>query len=268
MRHLFILFTVVFLLFNQGKCQIKIAIIDSVSKQSIVYATIYQFSSRIVILSKKKGETELKFFGPDTVKVSYAGYYDKLIRVERSGFFEVALVKNFVTLPEVVIKQCTKWSKAITYKFENESESSEKDNWANMGGKGRLAMFLHHQVEKSKLLSITLHFGIGIGGTREAAKAPIRISFYSVDTSTMLPSNLLSLKSILFHPKGVGLQQINIDSIGLMIPEQGMYIALESYQDEEYGYSVPIEMPNGSVDTVRWYGASLNGIYTKESWMS
>ena len=43
---------------------------------------------------------------------------------------------------------------------------------------------------------------------------------------------------------------------------------LESYQDEAYGYSVPVKMPGGNVDTVKWYGASLEGIYTKDAWMS
>src|SRR6187549_2272508 len=123
MKHLFILFAFVFLLLSQGKSQVNITVIDSSSRQPLSYATIYQFSTRFLILSNANGETELKFFAGDTVSVSYVGYTDKLIQVERSGFFEVALVKNIRTLPGVIIKPCTQWSKAIVYKPGEDSGS-------------------------------------------------------------------------------------------------------------------------------------------------
>lgn len=258
------------LLFSSGKSQIKIVVVDSVSRQPLAFATVYQFSGRSLFLCSNEGQAKLDISeaNADTVRVSYAGYFDKIFLVNRFKDVEVRLIQNIKILPVVVLKPCADWSKNISYIPEADSGIFGGISWGNMVYKGRIALFLHPQAEGSKLVSFKLYFKLGVRGTKMAAKAPILFSFYSVDTSTMLPGELLTSKTILFHPKKLGPQEINVDSIGLIIPERGIYLAVDGYQDEKYSYLVPTKMPNGEVDTVRMYGAALDGMYTQDTWLS
>jgi len=267
MKHLISLISFLFLLFNLGKSQTNIVVLDSSSKQPLSYSTIYQFSSKSLFLCNNSGSIQLNILKQDSIRVSYAGYIDKVIKIETNKLNEIFLVRDIIILPEVLLKPCSEWSKSISYKPAADSGSFGGILWGHMGDIGRIAMFVGSQGSKRKLMSFEVELKSGIRGTKENAKAPIRFSFYSIDGLTMLPSDLLTTKTILFYPKRIGSQQINVDSLNLMIPEEGMYISLESYQDDRYSYLVPTKMPNGDVESFKMYGGALDGIYTKDSWL-
>lgn len=256
------------MLFSSGKSQSIITVVDSISMEALPYATVYQYSGKLLFLCTNLGETKLNIVEPDTLRISYAGYIDKVFPVKQVKNIKVALARNSRLLPEVVVKPCLKWSKTISYKPEADTGSFGGFMWGNMGDKGRIAMFLPPHAAGNKLISFTLRLKPGIRGNKTASKAPIRFSFYEIDTATMLPSELLTAKTILFQPDRLGAQKINVDSLGLIIPEQGMYIALEGYQDNAYSYWIQTNLPDGTRDKVKLYGASFEGIYSKKTWLS
>lgn len=268
MKHFFTIIAFTTLLFSTGKSQSILTVVDSISMEALPYATVYQFSGKLLFLCTNLGEIKLNIVEPDTLRVSYAGYIDKVFPVNQFKTIKVELTRNTRILPELVLKPCVKWSKAITYKPEADTGSFGGFMWGNMGDKGRIAMFLPSPGAGNKLISFILHLKQGMGASKAVAKAPIRFSFYEIDTVTMLPSELLTAKTILFQPDRFGAQKINVDSLGLVIPEQGMYIALEGYQDDAYSYWIQTNLPDGTRDKVKLYGASFEGMYSKESWLS
>lgn len=76
---------------------------------------------------------------------------------------------------------------------------------------------------------------------------------------------ITTAKAIIFHPKNAGSQQINIDSLNLIIPKQAMYIALASFQKDDYSYWVPVKMANADMDTIKINGGSSSELYTRDS---
>ncbi len=268
MKKLIILIAFTLSLFHSGRSQVKISIVDSLSREPLSYATVYQFSGKSLFLCTNLGEIKLNIVGEDTISVSYAGYVNKIIPIGRNINVEVPLIRDIRILPDIVIKACAEWSKGFSFKPEADSGSFGGFQWGSMAGKGRIAMFVPAKGNKSKLLSFVLYCKPGIRASKESVKAPIHFSFYSVDTATMLPSALLTTTTVIFKPKRSGAQQVNVDSIHFIIPESGFYLALESYQDDAYSYWIPMKMENGNIENVKMNGAALDGLYSKDTWLS
>ena len=67
-----------------------------------------------------------------------------------------------------------------------------------------------------------------------AVKSPLAISFYSCSETSILPAALLYEKPIFYFPKKNGKQILNIDSLNLHVPTEGIFVCFEFILDERY----------------------------------
>lgn len=138
----------------------------------------------------------------------------------------------------------------------------------------KYAILLKPGIEGLRLhaFSIWLETGfpeIKIWLPKPSISAPIVFSFYSVEDSTELPGELISGQQIIYHPTKEGKQNISVDSLYILVPEEGIYIAFQYVYGEKHLYPQRYIDRKKGIDSIYMaYGARIDGVYSKESPLS
>ena len=93
----------------------------------------------------------------------------------------------------------------------------------------------------------------------------MKFSFYEIVDSTSFPGELITDRQVIYFPKKEGKQTIDLDSLNLKIPDNGMYIGIEYILDEKYKYSINYFDRAAGVDATAYrYGARFDGVISNK----
>lgn len=252
-----------------GQCSLYIA--DQANNSPLPYATIINYTQNRISLSNEQGVSLLDCKKDDSIKITYIGYEEKVIKIQSQEELKIKLVRKEIPLANITVKPCP-LRKLKSYSNTEPEESSPGFGgliWNMSDQPTRVAVMVQPNTTNSKLYSISLDLSIGPGGTKESIKSPLRFLFYAVDDSTKLPGQLLTEKTVLYKPVKKGPQVIGVDSLNLYIPEAGFYVGIEQIMDKQFSYPVKLIIKETGKDTVEIrMGATINGTYARNSWMA
>ena len=171
------------------------------------------------------------------------------------------LKQNKFLLNTVEIKTCI--PKKI-FEYSNEGDNPQQKfgglSWNFPSCEAKVAVMVKPDVKNAYANSFSFWLLNNIQAPKMAIQAPMKISFYEIVDSTSLPGELITNKQVIYFPKKQGKQIIDLDSIRLKIPENGMFIGIEYIIDEKYKYPIRYLDTKKGIDSIRyWYGARFDG---------
>lgn len=258
-----IIFIVSFLIITIPCYSQNILYIKSLNdKKPLTFATIANISTQIVSSADTVGMAKVITQIGDTLVISYVGYVEQKILVTESKFIDtIFLHRSQKVLPEIFMRSCNN-----TENIKISNVDSGKTIGTFIGvmcskGKnnGKVAVKIQSRKEDAGLLkSFTFWLKKRSFGTSapHAIKSPFIISFYDVTNDTNLPGELLYQEPIFYFPKKEGKQKLKIDSLGIRVPHEGIYIAFEFIMDERYQWNM-----QGKDSSIILQGEMIQGEY-------
>lgn len=258
----------------------EIHIVCATDNSPLPYATITNHTHQWVISADKNGEAKISVSVGDTLSVSYVGYKTAVFRYTGDHVQLVSLIQVQYFLPEVTIRNCRK-SKEVLYKNSEGTNRVKMENGTInvysgiISAKGvnnnvKTAVRLNPSMPNATLKNFSFWTVRGRKAPKSSVLAPLIISFYDVSDSTNLPGELISNAPIIYFPKKAGKQTINLDSLYVSIPFNGIYVSFQTVFNEEYEWEFAIKIPKGQGEpvgrdtTVLVYGAMIDGVYAKD----
>lgn len=232
------------------------------------YATILNRTHQKAYFTNEEGYINAPFQKGDEIEISFIGHHTLKTKLATSGEEIFKLRKFVVQLENLTVKNCTNWKPAS---INNLADSGGRP-FGGVGytykhvGNAMIAVWVDTSFAKQKLKAFS--FWLRIDGflksdlkrKRNAYKAPWRIWFFEANDTTLLPAAPLTQKYIVWHPTDTGKQKINVDSLQLTIPSNGLWVVLEYLKDDRFkwGRIVASQYSKDSIDS--HYGAIVDGI--------
>lgn len=271
MRHGFLkmLFPVLIMMLNiDVQAQSSLLISSLETNQPLPYASVVNLTKQRLFFSNENGKLEHDFESGDSIIISHVGYIDFKSRYIENKSSTIYLALNTQLLSEVKLRPCTK-EKVSEYSNLEGDSSGRLFGGLHCGENplnSKVAILLEPAESNSYLESISIWLEKFYSAPRKSIQAPIKFSFYEKSDSTGLPGEILSERTLLYHPKKPGKQTINTDSLHIKIPANGLYLSIEFPVDEKYAYPVKlIYIETGKTNTTKFYGPRLAGIYSAKN---
>ena len=242
-------------------CQSKLKIVSAEDKSILSYATIRNVTKNEAFSASREGVAILYSTG-DSIMVSYAGYKDLgFINTKDDRVVALYRVKEF--LPEVIVFSCVKME---TFFLKNTLTPRKYDevffdgiNWHYTDITNPYAILINDIPENSSIKTFSFWIEKKWGSPDSMELAPMMIMAYSVDSLTQFPGDPLISKPIIYFPKKAGKQTLNLDSIQLYAPRNGLFISIMYIIDKKYSWEENIKTQQGADTTIINYGAIING---------
>lgn len=260
--------------FNVNFCaaQSNLLIKSIEEHRPLAYASVANLTNGQMHFSDEQGRVAGNFEAGDSVFITYVGYQSIKARIENTcqTFF---LKQSALTLEPVKIVNC---KDVIKHEYSNFNSDNSSNKFGGVGSwtKGAMnnkgAILFKPGIEQARLHSFSIWLERGYREIKYklpkvAINAPLIFSFYSVNDSTELPGELITGQQIIYHPKKDGKQIISIDSLCIMVPKEGIYIAFQYVYNEKYLYPQRFIDKQKGIDSIYMaYGARIDGVYTKE----
>lgn len=274
------LIAMTFVFITQSAFTQEIHIISATDNSPLPYATITNHTHQWVISANKNGEAKISVSVGDTLSVSYVGYKTAVFHYTGDHVQLVSLIQVQYFLPEVTIRNCRKSTEVIyknseatnRVKMENGTINVYSGFWSVKGVSNNVKTAV--RLNPSKPNATLKDFSFWIVKERQAPKssvlAPLIICFYDVSDNTDLPGELISNAPIIYFPKKAGKQTINLDSLYVNIPLNGIYVSFQTVFNEEYEWKFVGKLAKGQGElagrdtTILLYGGTLGGVYAKD----
>lgn len=253
------------------------------------FATILNFNRSSIGSADEKGIFQSNAIKGDSLSVSFVGYKTTNLIFNGDKIQQVMLIQEKITLPTVNIEKCKK-EKKTKYGNTDSAEFIISDNGEinHFGGvtwdlgyknpstkenenKNYLwAVRLNPEKENAHLINFSFWLEKPFGASSNySITNPLILSFYDVEDSTDLPNHLISESSIIYYPKKSGKQTLNLDSLHLKIPTNGMYVAFHYVMNEKYLWETKSTWKDSSNgigrDTIFYgYGSRIDGTYSTD----
>lgn len=259
---------VFFLLFlnarNAGYAQTTIRIETSENRSPLAFASIINYSKKVIVFSDQTGNATIKFDNGDSIIISYVGYDDLRFIFDKQHSTIYQLTQSKAFLNTVEIKACI--PKKI-FEYSNEEDNPQQKfgglTWNFPSDNAKVAVMVRPEVKNAYAISFSFWLLNNIQAPKVAIQAPMKISFYEIVDSTSLPGELITNRQVIYFPKREGKQVIDLDSIRLKIPGNGMYIGIEYIIDEKYKYPVRYIDTARGIDSIRYsYGGRIDGAFS------
>lgn len=230
-RFCFILFFI-----NILNGQVNGVVLDSVSKEPIVYANVILQSEQIGVATNFKGAFQIdnkNKLGSDTLLVSYVGYKSQKIFVnhkKRDSVYRFYLKEDIELLDEVIIKSSEKLSK-VTHKIKSKGKRLISHNLKY--NEEVIKLVNNNKNKPARLLNVTFYFRRSFESDF-GITLPVhyRVNFYYVDSTSKKPKELVLLDSdIIIKPENKNKKQnfeVDLKNHNIKFPKEGLYIGLQS----------------------------------------
>ncbi len=229
--------------------------------QPLPYATVINMRTGRGVFAPANGQVDFTstfFLAGDTVKITYTGYEDLILRLPP---MQPTIVLKYqpVELDEVAVYPCPN-SIPTTLKNYTKFVSNYSLGWGNSHG-GSWAAFIPNT---NNIQGIIETINVELSFLRipaNARKAPCKIRLLQYESTTGLPGTPLIAKEWMVYPTGKKLIFSILDE-NLRLPKEGMVVAIDNFfAGEQYTYKrkTRITKPDGSYkDTVITnYGFSI-----------
>jgi hypothetical protein len=215
--------------------QINGVVLDSVSKEPIVYANVILQSEQIGVATNFKGTFQINNknnLGSDTLLVSYVGYKSQKIfinHIKRDSVYTVYLKEDIQLLDEVIIKSSKKLSQTI-YKIKSKGK---KLIGHNIKYNEEVIKLVNNDKNTSgKLLNVTFYFRSARSDYGPKLPVHYRVNFYCVDSISKKPKDLVLLESdIIIKPEDNNKKQdfeVDLKNYNIKFPKEGLFIGLQA----------------------------------------
>ncbi len=240
--------------------QTTIHIEASETHSPLPYSTIVNHTKRMLSFADKDGNVMNNFETGDSIDISYVGYENLHFIFDKNQQPTYLLTPKKSLLNNVEIKTCI--PKKL-FEFSNEEDNPQQKfgglTW-NFTTNEKVAVMVTPNKKNAFAGSFSFWLLNAYAAPKIAIKAPIKFSFYEIVDSTSFPGELITDRQVIYFPKKEGKQIIDLDSLHLKIPENGMYIGIEYILDEKYKYPVRYVDTARGIDTITYhYGARFDG---------
>ena len=232
------------------------------------FATVFNHSKNLVRFSDENGTCLMNLENGDSITISFVGY-EKLSEVFHSDHgLNFLLKQKTEQLSPVLVNSCNKWKVDKISSLDPDPH----DQGPEFGGltwgsavDARVAVMLKPAFENSALSKVSLWIKHAPGAPKMAIHTPMILSFYSVTDSTQLPGDLISSRQVIYSPRKEGRQTIDIDSLHIRIPGEGMYLAIQYIIEDKYQWPIRYIDSAKCIDTVEMaHGAWFQGAYSND----
>ena len=229
---------------------------DADTHRPLPYATAECFARQWGSYSDSVGRMIL----PDSIwnncslVFSFVGYATKTVNLSPQ-LQEVFLTKLQHTLGDIVLKPCNKF---IEERLEMRSKEKNFSFVYPPETQGILcAVYVPNRTGKKGIIQ-----QISYGVQRGNPKAPVRLRFYTLNTSTGLPANEISGEVITIVPARLGWLSSNISQYHIAVPESGIVVAFEMYDaGPQYRYPEIIHPTDRGTKRILGYGWWIKGMH-------
>ena len=226
-----------FILFftNILNAQVNGVVLDSVSKEPLVYANVILQSEQIGVATNFKGAFQINnenTLKSDTLLISHVGYKSQKIFVnhtKKDSVYTLYLKEDLQLLDEVLLRSSKKLSKT-TYKIKSKGKKSIGHN---LKYNEEVIKLVNNNKNKSgKLLNVTFYFKSFESDFGQNLPAHYRLNFYYVDSISKKPKDLVLLDSdIIIKPDNKNKKQnfeVDLKNYNIKFPKEGLFIGLQS----------------------------------------
>jgi hypothetical protein len=253
--------------YTNGFAQVRITIKSATDKVALPYATIVNLKSGAMYSADKNGESLVATGIADSFHITYIGYKNLYIVLKATDKDKtIYLEPAIATLKAIVLPPC-KLTKITKIKTNNKRNGStlggfgcfSKNKMPNYNGKFAVHLSADKSWAKLQTLSFWLVDSRAWPNTPDFAfESPLSLSFYSIDEVTKTPSYLLNDKPIIIFPEKEGKQILDLDSLDISLPTEGVFVSFEFILDTAYQWKTYYK------DTVTIHqGVNIAGAYTE-----
>ncbi|MFN0082751.1 MAG: hypothetical protein ACKVOM_09565 [Ferruginibacter sp.] len=230
------------------------------------YATIVIRTKQLLLFTDKDGNAINNFETGDSIDISYVGYENLHFIFDKKQPPTYLLTQKKSLLSTVEIKSCI--PKKLS-EYSNEEDDKTENKFGGLAWdfttNTKVAVMVNPDVKNAFAISFSFWLLNYFQAPKIAIKAPMKLSFYEIVDSTSFPGELITDRQVIYFPKKQGKQTINLDSLHLKIPDNGMYIGIEYILDEKYKYSIKYFDREAGVDTTGYrYGARFDGVISNK----
>lgn len=230
------------------------------------YATIVNRTKQLLSFADKDGSVNNIFEDGDSIDISYVGYENLYFIFTKQKSLTVLLTPKKSLLSTVEIKTCIP-KKLFEYSNQEDNKPDKKFGglaW-DFSNNAKVAVMVQPNIINSYASYLSIWLFENYGAPRITIKAPIKFSFYEIVDSTSFPGELITNRQVIYFPKKQGKQTINLDSLHLRIPDNGMYIGIEYILDEKYKYPMRYVDTAKGIDSIGYsYGARIEGVISNK----
>ncbi|MCU0376028.1 MAG: carboxypeptidase-like regulatory domain-containing protein, partial [Chitinophagaceae bacterium] len=228
------------------------------------YATVINLRTGFGQFASEKGTVELipaLFSAGDTLRISYTGYADTLVKLPTSGY-SIGLRPISIPLQNVEVYPC-KDSKLVSLKNYRKHKKNYTFGLGSITFFSYAAYLPNPDGLRGNIEAITIEQSYTTVPPN-ARKAPFKIRLLQYDSATGLPGNPLIAKEWLINPTGKT-TTIDISDVSLRIPAHGLVVSIDLFHaGEQYSYKEKLEIQykDGTKKT-EWqsrYGASFRAV--------
>jgi hypothetical protein len=222
-------------IFTKGIAQVHITIKSATDKVALPYATIVNLSSGAIYSADKNGELIIPSAANDSIRITYIGYKETVVTLndkDNTIYLEPAIA----TLKAIVLQPCK-----LTKITKIKSNKGDGNGWSGIAcgnfdkSNGKVAFHISSGKSWAKLMSLNFWLRKNYRSTPDyAIKSPLAVSFYTLDEATKLPGELLNDKPIFIFPEKEGKQKLELDSLDISLPKEGIFISFEFILDTTY----------------------------------
>ena len=272
-----IYFTIAFLLTSSFTSAQNFEVIAAEDGAALPFATLINYTHPNLVSANANGLAELSVQNGDSIAVTYVGFKNNSFIFNSNTDETIRLIKETGVLPPITVINCKKIKK---FKYSNKDsvlfKIMENGDISRFGGiawdKGawnnpQWAVRLNPEKENAFLKDFSFWLEKSYDGPKSAITAPLIISFYDV-TDSILPGNVLTETPLFYYPQKIGKQTLNLDSLHLRIPPNGIYVSFQCVMNEEYAWTEIVKWKDSthqiSKDTTfKRYGGRIDGVYTR-----
>lgn len=256
----------------------QIKVISSVDNSPLPYATVTNRTHPWVVSADRNGIAQIAAVPGDTLTISYVGYKTALLRFNGNNV-QVSLLQDQKILPLITIHSCRK-TKEFSYnnikaiKGRRNNDELKKGFAGVIWSKGsninaKIAVRLIPSRVNATLKDFSFWIEQAWQSPKSSVLTPLLISLYEVSDSTNLPGELLSNAPLFYFPQKSGKQTVNLDSLHVTVPSNGIYVSLQYIMNEEYEWKQLSWHKDSTgttkIDSVIYrYGGLITGVRSKD----
>ena len=273
-----IYFIIIILLSAATTFSQEIRIIAAEDGTPLPFASVFNLTHPSFVSANAFGVAKLTVVNGDSVTVSYTGCTSVSFVYNSNTTNTIRLSKANSILPPVTVLNCKKMKK-MKFKNKDAVKFITMKNGNKMSYAGVMwfkewyapisAIKLNPGIENATLISFSFWLQNTYNAPAAAIKAPLMISFYEVSDS-LLPGNTITESPLIYYPQKTGKQTLQLDSLHLRIPSNGIYICFQYVMNEAYEWKETVKFTDSTyqhIDSVRIFtghGGRIEGMYVKE----
>lgn len=241
--------------------QTQFVIRSAIDSLPLPFASIINLSQKTFYSANENGQVIIHTITGDSIRISYVGFKELLFIIPSVHQQQQIYIKSEKSiLKEVIVKNCKLFRKHKEINYKSDTSARKFGGVISSTGEsnGRVAVYVKSENPASILESITFWLKRWNYMPKYAVQSPFAITLYSCDKSTGLPDALLYERSLFYFPKKEGKQIIHLDSLRLVVPDNGLFVSFEFIMDKKYQWELP-DIKNDTV--IIRQGVNIEGAF-------